>query len=100
MRHRRKGRVLGRSPSHRLALFRNLSSALILTERDAEHDDNQPEVKGRIITTLEKAKEVRGYLEALHHHRRARAGRRRRCPALRHHRRAQHGHMARVAQER
>lgn len=63
MRHRRKGRVLGRSPSHRLALFRNLASALILTERDAEHDDNQPEVKGRIITTLEKAKEVRGYLE-------------------------------------
>ena len=59
MRHRRKGRVLGRCPSHQLALFRNLATALFLTERDAEHDDNKPKVKGRIITTLEKAKEVR-----------------------------------------
>jgi large subunit ribosomal protein L17 len=63
MRHRKKGRVLGRSPSHRLALMRNMSSALILTERDAEDDDNQPAVKGRIITTLPKAKEVRSWLE-------------------------------------
>lgn len=63
MRHRRKGRTLGRCPSHQRALLRNLASALILTERDAEDDDNRPKVKGRIITTLEKAKEVRPLVE-------------------------------------
>ena len=63
MRHRRKGRVLGRSPSHQRALLRNLASALFLTERDAEHDENAPKVKGRIITTLPKAKEVRPVVE-------------------------------------
>lgn len=63
MRHRRKGRVLGRCPSHQRALLRNLASALILTERDAEFDDNKPKVPGRIVTTLEKAKEVRPLVE-------------------------------------
>lgn len=63
MRHRRKGRVLGRSPSHQRALLKNLASALFLTERDAEDDENQPKVKGRIITTLQKAKEVRPLVE-------------------------------------
>ena len=63
MRHRKKGRVLGRSPSHRLALFRNMASALFLTERDAELDDNEPKVKGRIVTTLQKAKELRPLVE-------------------------------------
>ena len=63
MRHRRKGRVLGRSPSHRLAMLKNLASALILTERNAEDDDNAPKVKGRIVTTLHKAKEVRPLVE-------------------------------------
>jgi len=63
MRHRRKGRTLGRCPSHQRALLRNLASALFLTERDAENEDNAPKVKGRIITTLEKAKEVRSVVE-------------------------------------
>ena len=63
MRHRRKGRVLGRSPSHQRALLRNLASSLILTERDAEFDDNAPKVQGRIITTISKAKEVRPLVE-------------------------------------
>ena len=63
MRHRRRGRKLGRSPSHRRAMLRNLASSLILTERDAEFDDNQPKVKGRIVTTLQKAKEVRPLVE-------------------------------------
>ena len=63
MRHRRKGRVLGRSPSHQRALLRNLASALFLTERDAEGDDNEPKVKGRIVTTIQKAKEVRPLVE-------------------------------------
>lgn len=66
MRHRRKGRVLGRSPSHQRALLRNLASALFLTERaeEAYLDPAQaPKVKGRIVTTLEKAKEVRPLVE-------------------------------------
>ncbi len=63
MRHRRKGRTLGRNPSHQRALLRNLASALLLTERDAEFDDNAPKVKGRIITTVPKAKEVRPLVE-------------------------------------
>lgn len=63
MRHRRSGRILGRSPSHQRALLRNLASALFLTERDAEFDDNAPAVKGRIITTITKAKEVRPLVE-------------------------------------
>ncbi|MCH8840375.1 MAG: 50S ribosomal protein L17 [Planctomycetes bacterium] len=63
MRHRRKGRKLGRNPSHQRALLRSLASALLLTERDAEFDDNKPKVKGRIITTISKAKEVRPLVE-------------------------------------
>jgi large subunit ribosomal protein L17 len=64
MRHRRRGRKLGRNPNHQRALLRNLAAALILTERDAEDDDNQPKVKGRIVTTLPKAKEVRPLVES------------------------------------
>ncbi len=63
MRHRRKGRVLGRSPAHRKALLKNLASAIFLTERDAEGEANAPKVPGRIVTTLPKAKEVRGLVE-------------------------------------
>jgi large subunit ribosomal protein L17 len=63
MRHRRTGRKFGRNPSHQRALLRFLASALFLTERDAEYDENKPKVKGRIITTLPKAKEVRPLVE-------------------------------------
>lgn len=63
MRHRNKGRKLGRNPNHQRALLKNLASALILTERDAEDDNNAPKVKGRIVTTLHKAKEVRPLVE-------------------------------------
>ena len=64
MRHRRKGRVLGRSPSHQRALLRNLASALMLTERECEADEvGAPKVAGRIITTVAKAKEVRPLVE-------------------------------------
>lgn len=66
MRHRKRGRVLGRSPSHRTALFRNLASALFLTERDKDEyleEKMAPKVKGRIVTTLPKAKEVRSLVE-------------------------------------
>jgi len=64
MRHRNRGRKLGRNPSHQRALLRNLASALILTEREpADGEDNKPKVKGRIITTLQKAKEARPLVE-------------------------------------
>lgn len=74
MRHRRLGRRLGRSSAHRRALMRNLASALFLTERDDDEyiglfqSDGKtpikpPQVKGRIITTLAKAKEVRPFVE-------------------------------------
>jgi large subunit ribosomal protein L17 len=43
--------------------LRSLASALILTERDATGEENEPKVKGRIITTLPKAKEVRPLVE-------------------------------------
>jgi len=64
MRHRRKGRVLGRSPSHQRALLRNLASALMLTEQEVEAGEpGAAKVKGRIVTTLAKAKEVRPLVE-------------------------------------
>jgi large subunit ribosomal protein L17 len=44
-------------------MLKNLASALILTERDAEDDLNAPKLKGRIVTTLHKAKEVRPLVE-------------------------------------
>ena len=51
MRHRVGGRKLQRTASHRTALFRNQSAALIKHEQ--------------IITTLAKAKELRPYVEKL-----------------------------------
>jgi large subunit ribosomal protein L17 len=63
MRHRRKGRTLGRKPNHQRALLRNLASALFLTERDAADEKNAPKEKGRIVTTIQKAKEVRPLVE-------------------------------------
>ena len=51
MRHRKRGRKLGRSPSHRKALLRNMASNLLIHER--------------IVTTSQKAKETRPYVEKL-----------------------------------
>jgi large subunit ribosomal protein L17 len=51
MRHLKSGKKLGRNGTHRLALYRNLTMALIRHER--------------IITTLEKAKAVRPFVEKL-----------------------------------
>jgi large subunit ribosomal protein L17 len=64
MRHRKRGRRLGRSSSHRKAMLKNLASSLLLTERDTdEAEENSPKVKGRVVTTLHKAKEVRPLVE-------------------------------------
>lgn len=51
MRHRRRGRKLGRTTAHRKATFANMAAALI------EHE--------RIETTLPKAKELRPIVERL-----------------------------------
>lgn len=51
MRHRKRGRQLGRNSKHRLALFRNLVTSLM------EHE--------RIETTEAKAKELRGITDRL-----------------------------------
>ena len=51
MRHRTAGRQLNRTSEHRLALRRNLAASLF------EHET--------ISTTMEKAKEVRGFAEKL-----------------------------------
>ena len=51
MRHRMGGRKLQRTSSHRTALFRNMSAALIKHEQ--------------ITTTLAKARELRPYAEKL-----------------------------------
>jgi len=51
MRHRNKGRTLGRNTSHRVALFRNLCRAIITYES--------------IKTTVPKAKEIRPIIEKL-----------------------------------
>ena len=51
MRHRVGGRKLQRTSAHRLALFRNMSAALIKHEQ--------------ITTTTAKAKELRPYIEKL-----------------------------------
>ena len=62
MRHRRIGRKFGRNPSHQRALLRSLAIALILTEREDDAYDTKemaPKAKGRIITTVPKAKELR-----------------------------------------
>ena len=66
MQHRKAGRKLGRNPNHQRALLKNLASALILTERDADDYDTPemaPKVQGRIVTTLIKAKELRPFVE-------------------------------------
>jgi large subunit ribosomal protein L17 len=44
-------------------MLKNLASALMLTERNAEGEENAPEVAGRIVTTVAKAKEVRPLVE-------------------------------------
>jgi len=66
MRHRKTGRKFGRNPNHQRALLKSLASALFLTEKldgDYAANDPRPKKPGRIITTLEKAKEVRPLVE-------------------------------------
>ena len=55
MRHRVRGRRLGRSASHRNALRRNLARSLFLTFGNKEH----------IVTTVDKAKFVQPFAEKL-----------------------------------
>ena len=63
MRHRNAGRKFGRNPKHQRALQRALACSLFLTERDTFNEPGDPKVTGRMITTIEKAKEVRPLVE-------------------------------------
>ena len=65
MRHRIKGRKLGRNGSHRKAMFMNMANSLIKSLRVDEDAPNVPRTPGRIITTVAKAKELRPYVEKL-----------------------------------
>lgn len=65
MRHRVKGRKLGRNASHRKAMFRNMAVSLIRTLRVDEENPQSPKVSGRIKTTVPKAKELRPMVERL-----------------------------------
>ncbi len=65
MRHRVRGRHLGRTASHRKAMFRNMAVSLIKSVRPDEDDPQAPKVEGRIITTIPKAKEIRPFVEKL-----------------------------------
>jgi large subunit ribosomal protein L17 len=51
MRHRKQGRKLNRTSSHRKAMFANMATSLILHEQ--------------IVTTLPKAKELRSFVDKL-----------------------------------
>jgi large subunit ribosomal protein L17 len=65
MRHKIRGRTLGRNASHRKAMFRNMACSLIHSLRSEEDAPNKPKVPGRIVTTVEKAKELRPRIEKL-----------------------------------
>ena len=65
MRHRVKGRKLGRNQSHRKAMFKNMAASLIRTLDQSEDLENAPAVAGRIVTTVPKAKELRPRIEKL-----------------------------------
>ena len=65
MRHRMRGRKLGRNASHRKAMFRNMATSLIRSVRIDEEDPQRPRVPGRIVTTVAKAKELRPFVEKL-----------------------------------
>ena len=65
MRHRIRGRKLGRSPSHRRAMLRNMACSLIRTLDQDEDDPTRAKIAGRIVTTLPKAKELRPFVEKL-----------------------------------
>ena len=65
MRHRMRGRTLGRNSSHRRAMFRNMAASFIRTVRTGEDEPNKPKVEGRIVTTVAKAKELRPFIEKL-----------------------------------
>lgn len=65
MRHRLRGRVLSRTPSHRVAMFRNMAASLIRTMRADPEVEGDAKVRGRIVTTVPKAKELRPVVEKL-----------------------------------
>jgi large subunit ribosomal protein L17 len=62
MRHRSGTKRFNRTPSHRRAMLRNMASSLLKTDFDAEDAVPGP---GRIVTTPQKAKVCRRFVEKL-----------------------------------
>lgn len=65
MRHKMRGRKLGRNAAHRKAMFRNMACSLIKSCVVDENDPAKPKTPGRIVTTVAKAKALKPYVEKL-----------------------------------
>lgn len=65
MRHKMRGRKLGRNAAHRKAMFRNMACSLIRSVDADPEEEGSPKVPGRIVTTEPKAKELRPFIEKL-----------------------------------
>ena len=64
MRHKRRGKKLNRNSSHRQAMLRNLAVSMILNLRSGT-SALESSTGGRIITTVQKAKYLRPFVERL-----------------------------------
>ena len=63
MRHKRRGKKLNRNSSHRKAMLRNMAVSLILSSKTASTTGDIG--RGRLITTVSKAKFLRPFVERL-----------------------------------
>ena len=64
MRHKKRGKKLNRNSSHRHAMLRNMAVSMILTLRSSSDVLDSARV-GRIITTVQKAKYLRPFMDRL-----------------------------------
>lgn len=64
MRHKRRGKKLNRNSSHRHAMLRNMAVSMILSSRSGK-DDLDLVGGGRIVTTVQKAKYLRPFMDRL-----------------------------------
>ena len=64
MRHKRHGKKLNRNSSHRQAMLRNMAVSMILASRSGT-DELNVMGGGRIVTTVQKAKYLRPFMDRL-----------------------------------
>ena len=64
MRHKRRGKKLNRNSSHRHAMLRNMAVSMILALRSGTAASDSSG-SGRIITTVQKAKYLRPFMDRL-----------------------------------